>query len=96
LHYHALIHLAFNLLGNYLRSQVQNAIGRCDAIVETESHIYVFEFKLDQSAEIALSQIFERDYLGPYQVDLRKKVALGLNFSSASKSVEDYLIHEVE
>ncbi len=96
LHYHALIHLAFNLLGTYLRSQVQNAIGLCDAIVETESHIYVFEFKLDQSAEIALNQIFERDYLGPYQADLRKKVAIGLNFSSTSKSVEAHLVREVE
>lgn len=92
LHYHALVHLMFSLLGNYLRSEVHSAQGRCDALVQTATHIYVFEFKLDQSAEAALQQIFDRNYLAPFRLDERTKVAVGINFSSEKRGIEKWLI----
>lgn len=90
LHYHALVHLTFSLLGNYINSEVNSAQGRCDAIVKTATHIYAFEFKLDQSAEAAIQQIRDKRYLDPYSFDPRRKVAVGVNFSSAKRSVEEF------
>jgi hypothetical protein len=95
LHYHALVHLMFNLLGNYLHSEVHSARGRCDALVQTATHIYAFEFKLDKSANEALQQIFEQNYLGPFQLDARKKVAVGINFSSVDRQVADFVLKEL-
>ncbi|NJL77044.1 MAG: AAA family ATPase, partial [Saprospiraceae bacterium] len=56
LHYHALVHLTFSLLGNYVQSEVHSSKGRCDAVVQTNTHVYALEFKLDKSAVEALEQ----------------------------------------
>lgn len=90
LHYHALVHLTFSLLGNYLKSEVNSSLGRCDAIVQTATHIYAFEFKLEQSAAIAIQQIIDKNYLGPYQLDTRPKVAVGINFSREKRGVDEF------
>lgn len=88
--FHALIHLTFSLLGVYIQSEVHTARGRCDALVHTDKHIYVFEFKLDQSADAALRQIEEKDYFGPYADAHKEKIAVGVNFSSEQKQVTEW------
>ncbi|MEZ4962734.1 MAG: AAA family ATPase [Saprospiraceae bacterium] len=92
LHYHALVHLTFSLLGSYIQSEVNSSKGRCDAIVKTGDHIYALEFKLDKSAEAALQQIFDKQYLAPYAHLPQRKVAVGINFSSEQKKVGEYLV----
>ena len=94
LHYHALVHLTFSLLGTYMQSEVHSAKGRCDALVQTPQYIYAFEFKLDESAEIALQQIEEKGYLTPYLQHSQQKIAIGINFSSEKKCVEAYEVKE--
>ena len=89
-HYHALIHLAFTLLGTYIESEPYSALGRADAVVKTSSHIYLLEFKLDKNPSFALEQIRKKDYLGRYALDSRKKLAIGINISSVTKKVESY------
>jgi len=96
LHYHALVHLSFSLLGNYLKSEVNSALGRCDAIVQTATHIYAFEFKLEQSAAAAIQQIIDKNYLGPYQLDTRPKIAVGINFSREKRGVADFAWQQIK
>lgn len=95
LHYHALVHLLFSMLGAYLKSEVHSANGRCDALVETQDAIYAIEFKLDLSARAALTQIIDRGYLEPYALTGKKRRAVGLNFSSGAKKVEGWLMQEI-
>ncbi len=64
--------------------------GRCDALVETDEYVYVFEFKVDSTAAAALAQITERGYLAPYADDPREQVAVGVNFSTATRQVDDW------
>jgi hypothetical protein len=90
--YHALVHLIFSLLGTYIRSEVHTARGRCDALVENERYIYAFEFKLDGSAEAALQQIVDKGYLTPYQGSPKEKIAVGINFSTEKKAVEEWKV----
>ncbi|MCO6488590.1 MAG: ATP-binding protein [Phaeodactylibacter sp.] len=92
--YHALIHLTFSLMGAYVQSEVHTAKGRCDALVRTERYIYAFEFKLDKSAEDALRQIKEKGYLAPFADAPQEKIAVGINFSTADKRVEGYLVEK--
>ncbi|MCB0595517.1 MAG: ATP-binding protein [Lewinellaceae bacterium] len=92
--FHALIHLAFSLLGTYIQSEAHTARGRCDALVQTEQYLYAFEFKLDKTAEEALQQIEEKGYLEPYADSPKEKIAVGINFSSEEKKVTDWLVHE--
>jgi hypothetical protein len=88
--FHALIHLTFSLLGAYIQSEVNTAHGRCDALVETADHIYVFEFKLDKPAAEAIQQIRDRNYLAPYADSPKEKIAVGVHFSKKKKEVADW------
>lgn len=91
-YYHSLIYLVFFYLGQYSESEVNTNNGRLDCVVKTPEQIYVLEFKLNQSAEIALQQIKDKGYAEKYRADPREKVLLGINFSSESKSVEGWLM----
>ena len=95
LHYHALIHLSFSLLGTYMQSEVNSSNGRCDALVQTDTYIYALEFKLNKSAAEALQQITDKQYLAPYALSSKRKIAVGINFSSKKKQVADFLVDEI-
>ena len=65
--------------------------GRVDCIVETPKYVYILEFKLDGSAEQALQQIENKGYARPYEMDERSVYKIGVNFSSKTGTVEDWL-----
>ncbi len=92
--YHALTHLTFSLLGVFIQSEINSSKGRLDAKVETDDTIYILEFKLDKSAEEALRQIEEKQYFKPYLDDSRKRVGIGINFSTAERAVEEFLVRD--
>ncbi len=68
-HFQTIIYLIFSLLGYYTQAEVKSAIGRADAVCRTKDRIYVFEFKVDGSADEALRQIDENGYLIPYRFE---------------------------
>ena len=59
-------------------------------IVETDDHIYIFEFKRDKSAEEALAQIEEKGYAAPYSADPRKLYKIGVSFDSGSRMLSGW------
>lgn len=73
-----------------LINEKPQAIGRVDCIIELKDYVYIFEFKLDGSADQALRQIEERNYAKPYLADKRKVVCIGVNFSSQTRTVEEW------
>jgi len=89
-YYHSLIYLVFLYLGQYTESEVNTNNGRLDCVVQSPTHIYIMEFKLDHSADEALQQIKNRGYAEKYVADPRSKVLVGINFSSAEKTVDDW------
>ena len=76
--------------GLYVESEVRSAVGRADIVLKTGTHIYVFELKVDGSAEDALKQIDSKGYLVPYTADGRKLVKVGVNFDSATRTVSGW------
>ena len=93
-YYHSLIYLVFFYLGEYIESEVNTNDGRLDAVVKTTKYIYILEFKLDESGQIALDQIKNKGYAEKYYADDRDKVLIGINFSSDLKTVNDWK-HEI-
>ena len=92
-HYQTIIYLIFSLLGFYIRTEVKSAIGRADAVCYTDNSIYVFEFKVDGSAEDALKQIDEKGYMLPYKLeDGKTLVKVGVNISSRTRTVEKWVV----
>ncbi len=92
--FHIIMHLTFKKIGIDVESEVHSSKGRCDVVVKTATHIYAIELKLDKSAREALDQIFEKEYLHPYQSDPRRKIAVGINFSTEKRKIEEYLVQE--
>jgi hypothetical protein len=92
--FHALLHIGFKFAGLDVESELHSSKGRCDIIVKTDLFIYAMELKLDGSAAVALSQIKAKGYLNPYGADPRKKMAVGISFSSQNRAVIEYLVEE--
>lgn len=93
--FHIITHLTFRKIGIDVFTEVHSSKGRADIIVKTKNYIYALELKLDSSAQGALEQIIERGYLEPWQADERKKMAMGIAFSSAERKVADYIVKVV-
>lgn len=87
--------LTFKNVGINVYTEVHGSKGRADVVVKTKQNIYVFELKLDASASEALNQIFEKGYLQPYAADGRKKIAVGVEFSSKQREIVDFVFKEV-
>lgn len=94
--FHAAIHLLFTYMGLSVHSEVCMADGRADAVVETPTHIYLFEFKLDQSADVALNQIRQKQYYQAFWKKGKPVLGGGVNFSSQTKNIEDWKLEQMD
>ncbi len=93
--FHAAIHLLFTYMGLSVHSEVCMADGRADAVVETPTHIYLFEFKLDQSADVALNQIRQKQYYQAFWLKGKPVLGLGVNFSTQTKNIKDWKVEQM-
>ena len=65
-----------------------------DCTLELKQYVYIFEFKLDGSADEALRQIEEKGYAMPYADDPRRIIRIGMNFSSATRTIAEWKVEE--
>lgn len=91
-HYHNVFYIVFTLLGQYADVEVRSSHGRADMVVKNQDYIYVFEFKLNGTAEEALQQIDDKDYLIPYTADHRKLVKVGVDFDKETRNIGRWLL----
>lgn len=91
-HYHVVFYLIFTLLGHLIRAEVKSANGRADAVVWTPERIFVFEFKLNGTAEDALAQIETKGYGIPYECDGRQIVKVGVEFDKSTRNIGRWLM----
>lgn len=88
--FHAAIHLLFTYMGLNIHSEVCTSDGRVDALVETASYIYIFEFKLDESAEKALAQIRKKEYYQAFWNTEKPVIGIGVNFLSETRNIGEW------
>ena len=84
----------FRLLGFNIDAESCTNDGRIDAVVQTDDHIYLFEFKLDDD-DIALSQIKEKAYFKKYLQSSKKITMIGVNFDSEKGQLIDWQTEDV-
>lgn len=94
-HFQYTFYLLLRLIGVYctaIHCEDRQSYGRVDCTLEMEDYVYIFKFKMDGTAQDALVQIqIEKNgYAKPYQTDKRKVVCIGVNFSSVTRTVEDW------
>ena len=92
LHYQNVLFIVFRLAGLYTKVEYHTSRGRIDLVLQTDSYVYVMEFKLDGSAEQALQQIEEKQYALPFAKDSRKVYTIGVNFSSETRNIDKWIV----
>jgi hypothetical protein len=75
------------MLHNEVAAEVRNAVGATDVVIKTPKYIYVVEIKIDSTPEVALQQIEAKGYATPYLADGRTVIRLGVNFSTATRTL---------
>lgn len=84
--------LIFCILGMDAATEWKTSRGRIDILLKTPKYLYVIELKLNKSAQQALAQIDTREYSLPFHADGRKIIKIGLNFSSATRNIDEFEI----
>ena len=84
--------LIFNMLNVYARTQVKCAGGRIDFVVWMPDTTYVFELKVNGTAQEALDQINSNGYALPYETEGRAVVKVGVQFDRETMTVGEYLV----
>jgi hypothetical protein len=92
-YFHYTFYLLMRMVSCYtVYTEKQQSEGRVDCIIETPGYIYIFEFKLDGTAEDALQQIDEKGYDRPYEADGRQLYRIGVSFSSETGTIADWKV----
>ncbi len=94
--YHGLLHILFRCLGLYMQSEVHSHEGRADCIVETPTHIYLFEFKYNSTAQTGLAQIVDTNYMQRYYASEKKLIGIAVNFDSSTRQISAWEEVEIE
>jgi hypothetical protein len=89
-HYHIIFYFFFRMLSNEVYAEVRNAVGATDVTIKTPRYIYIVEIKIDASATVALQQIDAKGYATPYLADGRQIVKIGVNFSTATRTISEW------
>ena len=94
--YQSAIYLVFRLLGQYVRTEVHSSTGRSDVEVETKDAIYIFEFKMEGSAEEAIAQIKERGYAEKHKASKKSIFIIGVSISKEERTLGGWIFEEVK
>ncbi len=91
-YFHLTFYLILRIASTYeVYTEKCQSQGRIDCVIETPKYIYIFEFKLDGSAEKALEQIESQGYAREYATDPRKLFKIGCSFSSETGTIGDFM-----
>lgn len=94
--YHAMLYLVFRYMAIDAEAEVSGLRGRSDAVLKTPTHIYVIEFKLDESGQAAVDYLREKGYAEAHRHDGRPVLLLGIGFSRKKRAVANWKIEPLE
>ena len=90
--YEYTFYLIFNMLNVYARTQVKCKGGRIDFVVQMPDTTWVFELKVNGTAQEALAQINSKGYAFPYQTEGRRVVKVGVQFTRDTMTVGEWVV----
>ena len=91
-HYQQVLFIIFSLLGMYVDVEVRTATGRVDLVMCAYGKLYLFELKLNRSAEAAMAQIDLRDYPARFAQAGLPVVKVAIAFDSERRTIADWKI----
>ncbi len=110
--YQRVLHTLLAAGGFDVTSEDQQAVGRADLVAKHVLGVFVFELKVDESADAALAQIEEKGYCLPYlnsqlsttslrgtkqsNTQYAPVFAVGVNFNSTTRNIDGFKVVKQE
>ena len=91
-HYQQMLYVIFSLFGRYVEVEVHTPTGRVDIVMKTAKALYLFELKMNRSAEAAMRQINLKDYASKFALCGLPTVKVGINFDMERRTISDWTI----
>ena len=91
-HYQQLLYVIFSLFGRYVEVEVHTPTGRVDIVMKTAKALYLFELKLNMSAQAAMKQIDLKDYSSKFALSGLPVVKVGINFDPERRTLSDWKV----
>ena len=91
-HYQQMLYIIFSLLGQFrgLDVEVHTPTGRVDMVLRTNQALYLFELKLNMSAQAAMDQINLKDHASKFALSGLPIVKVGINFDPERRTIGDW------
>ena len=96
-YYQSLLYVLFYLASVRVAAEDYTNLGRIDLVCQLPKSIYLFELKVDQTADVALAQIKTQKYYEKYrQLHPDKTLHLvGLNFNTKERNLDSVKIEKI-
>ena len=92
-HYQQVLYIIFSLVTGYFTEvEVRTPTGRVDVVMRTAKAIYLFELKLNRSAEAAMRQMDLKDYPAKFALEKLPAVKVAVNFDPERRTIADWKI----
>lgn len=91
-HFQSVMYILTTLCGFYAEVEEHTSKGRMDMTIGTDRYIYIFEFKFNASAEIALKQIEDMGYADNFKEDSREVICIGASYSSEVRNIDSWKV----
>ena len=93
-HYQQMLYIIFSLLGQFngIDVEVHTPTGRVDMVLRTNTRLYLFELKMNKSAEAAMRQINLKDYASRFSLSGLPVVKVGISFDSERRTIGEWKI----
>ena len=91
-HYQQMLYIIFSLFGRYVEVEVHTPTGRVDIVMKTDKALYLFELKLNMSAQAAIRQIDLKDYSSKFALTGLPIVKVGINFDPERRTIGDWKV----
>ena len=93
-HYQQMMYVIFSILDNYVDVEVRTPRGRVDMVLRTATRLYLFELKMNKSADAAMRQIDLKEYPKRFALSGLPVVKVAINFDAAKHTLADWRVEE--
>ena len=95
-HYQQVFYIILTLVTGYFTDvEIHTPRGRIDVVMNTGKTIYLFELKLNKSAEVAMQQINAKNYASKYSLSGLPVVKVGINFDAEKRTLGEWQISSI-
>lgn len=88
-----MLYIIFTLVSDYFADvEIHTPTGRVDIVLQTKTTLFLFELKLNKSAEAAMKQIDLKDYKSKFANCRLPIVKVGVNFDSEKRTIGEWKV----